>query len=203
MLSITKNISKFNFSNRDEIKYIVIHDTGNNTDSAEANANYFCSADRQASAHYFVDDDSIIQVVEDVNAAWHCGDGAGKYGITNRNSLGIEMCRVNNDITPATEVNTIELIKYLMKKYNLPINNVVRHYDASGKNCPSAFSNNNWERWNTFKAKLIPDESMNTWATKGYKFVTENKISDGKRPKDNVTREEVWTMLHNFYKMKS
>lgn len=202
MLSITKNISKFNFSSRDEIKYIVIHDTGNDTDSAEANANYFCSADRQASAHYFVDDDSIVQVVEDANAAWHCGDGAGKYGITNRNSLGIEMCRVNNDVTPVTEANTIELIKYLMKKYNVPINNVVRHHDASGKNCPSAFSNNNWERWNTFKARLVT-ESINTWATKGYKFVTENKISDGKRPKDNVTREELWTMLHNFSKMKT
>lgn len=205
MLNITKSISKFNFSSGNDIKYIVIHDTGNNTDSAEANANYFGSADRQASAHYFVDNDSIVQVVEDVNSAWHCGDGAGKYGITNRNSLGVEMCRVNNDITPETESNTVDLVKYLMKKYNVSINNVVRHYDASRKNCPAAFSNNNWERWTAFKTKLVLDESINVsaWAKEGYKFVTENKISDGKRPKDNVTREEMWTMLHNFYKMKT
>lgn len=154
MLGITRKISNFNHSDGNDIKYIVIHDTGNTTDSAEGNANYFGGGDRQASAHYFVDDDSIVQVVEDVNAAWHCGDGHDKYGIGNHNSLGIEMCRVNGTVTPTTEVNTIELVKYLMKKYGVSINNVVRHYDASRKNCPSSFADNNWARWTAFKAKL-------------------------------------------------
>ena len=42
-----------------------------------------------------------------------------------------------------------------MKKYNIPVERVVRHYDASRKNCPSSFSANNWDRWNKFKAKLV------------------------------------------------
>ena len=153
-MNITRQISKFNFSEGNNVQYIVIHDTGNTTDSAKANANYF-QVDRKASAHYFVDDNSIFQVVEETNGAWHCGDGSGKYGINNKNSIGIEMCRANNTVTATTEANTIELVKSLMKKYNVPAERVVRHYDASRKNCPSSFSANNWDRWNKLKAKLV------------------------------------------------
>ena len=45
----------------------------------------------------FVDDSNIIQTVDYTkNYSWHCGDGEGKYGITNKNSIGIEIC-VNSD----------------------------------------------------------------------------------------------------------
>lgn len=154
MLPITKQLSKYNHSIGNNIEYIVIHDTGNSTDSAQSNANYFCECDRSASAHYFVDDSSIFQVVEDINSAWHCGDGHGAYGITNYNSIGIEQCRINNDVSSATENNTIELTKMLMARYSIPIEKIVRHYDASRKNCPSSFSSNNWNRWFNFKKRL-------------------------------------------------
>jgi N-acetylmuramoyl-L-alanine amidase len=137
-------------------EYIVIHDTGNATDSDEGNANFFCTGSRGASAHYFVDNDSITQVVDDNDCSWHCGDGHGAYGITNTNSIGIEMCRVNYKVTSITEDNTIELVKFLMAKYNVPIEKVVRHYDASRKNCPSSLSADNWARWWAFKEKLKP-----------------------------------------------
>jgi N-acetylmuramoyl-L-alanine amidase CwlA len=147
-------------------EYIVMHDTGNTTDSDEGNANYFCTGSRDASAHYFVDDDSITQVVLDDDCSWHCGDGGGAYGITNRNSIGIEMCRVNNSVTATTEVNAIELVKYLMAKYNIPVERVVRHYDASRKICPASFSANGWSRWYAFKAKLTqPSQSVPTSGT--------------------------------------
>lgn len=157
MLPITKKITKYNHredNTTHDIQFIVIHDTGNQNDTDEGNANYFSQDGRNASAHYFVDDNSITQVVEDKDVAWHVGDGAGKYGITNKNSIGIEMCRVNETVTALTEANTIGLVKTLMQKYNVNVNNVVRHYDASRKNCPSSFSANNWERWTSFKAKL-------------------------------------------------
>lgn len=135
-------------------EYIVVHDTGNRTDSDEGNANYFCTGKRNASAHYFVDDDSITQVVLDDDCSFHCGDGNGKYGITNKNSIGIELCRVNNNTTEITKNNAIDLIRMLMNKYNIPIEKVVRHYDASRKMCPSSMSANNWAKWYEFKAKL-------------------------------------------------
>lgn len=155
MLSITTKISKYNYSEGNNIKFIVIHSTGNGTDTASANANYFNGGDRQASAHYFVDNNSIYQVVEDSKAAWHCGDGRGAYGITNHNSIGIEMCETGGTIADATEKNTIELVQCLMNKYGVSASNVVRHYDASRKCCPSPWSSNNWSKWNEFKNKLL------------------------------------------------
>lgn len=135
-------------------EYIVIHDTGNPTDSDEGNAAYFCTRSVGASAHFFVDDNSITQIVREEDCSWHCGDGRGQYGITNVNSIGIEMCRVNNRVTATTQANTIELIKHLMTKYSVPSSKVVRHYDASRKLCPSSLSANNWAAWWAFKAKL-------------------------------------------------
>jgi len=155
MLPINQKISKYNHTPKgNAIKYIVIHDTGNINDSDEGNANYFAQDGRKASAHYFVDDNSITQVVNDIDCAWHVGDGKGMFGITNRNSLGIETCRKNNVVTALTEKNTLELVQFLMKKYKVPASNVVRHYDASRKNCPSSFSKNDWARWKEFKIKL-------------------------------------------------
>lgn len=83
-------------------------------------------------------------------------DGQNKYGIGNGNSISIEICinkDSNNDIAVA---NAIELTKYLMKQYNINIDKVVRHYDASRKNCPQSFNNNgDWSKWTWFKNQLI------------------------------------------------
>ena len=160
MLSITRKISPYNHSAGNNIKFIVIHDTGNYKDTALANANYFNSGDRQASAHYFVDDTSIYQVVEENQAAWHCGDGHGVYGISNHNSIGIEMCNSGGYISDTTINNTLELVRSLTSKYGVSINNVVRHYDASRKDCPHNMSANNWAKWNDFKARLAKGDNF-------------------------------------------
>ncbi|MDU2591727.1 MAG: peptidoglycan recognition family protein [Paeniclostridium sordellii] len=155
MLNIKRKISPYNHYEGNNPQYIVIHYTGNIGDTAKNNADYFFGGNRNASAHYFVDNDEIYQVVEDYNGAWHCGDGNNRYGINNKNSIAIEMCGTNNGrISEQTVKNTLELTKYLMKKYGIDKDHVVRHYDASRKNCPSAFSSNNWARWWNFKDRL-------------------------------------------------
>lgn len=143
-----------------ENKYIVIHYVGS-VSSAKANADYFHSVNRQASAHYFVDDNDIYRIVKESDSAWHCGT-KGKYynDCRNSNSIGIEMCCFNNngtlDISEKTIANTIELTKEIMSKYNIPVENVVRHYDVTHKCCPAPFVNNP-NRWDNFKAKLVQD----------------------------------------------
>lgn len=154
MLPINKKISDYNYFNTNNVRYIVIHDVGT-TSTAKNNADYFAGGQRGASAHYFVDDASIWQSVEDYHGAWHCGDGQGAYGIHNQNSIGIEMCLSSGAVTAQTEQNTLELVRYLMQKYNVPVNCVVRHYDASRKNCPAQFNlDGKWTRWTAFKTKL-------------------------------------------------
>lgn len=163
MLPIQRKISNYNYSSRNSnsIKYIVLHYTGNKGDTAKNNVDYFYGGDRNASAHYFVDDNSIWQSVEESNSAWAVGDGKGSYGITNQNSISIEMC-CNSDckVSEKTEANALELVKSLMDKYNISINNVVRHYDASRKICPN-WSDDNWQRWSNFKSKLAGETVVN------------------------------------------
>lgn len=138
------------------IKYLVIHDTGNTNKGAGALAhrNYVENNARGASAHYFIDDKVIVQYVGDSLSAGSVGDGKGKYGITNANSLSIEMC-INSDADYAkTYKNTVELTKNLMKKFNIPIDRVIRHYDASRKSCPNHMKQNNWSKWWKFKEDI-------------------------------------------------
>lgn len=158
MLSITKQISRYNHTSgrNASIKYIVIHDVGQNNSTAKNNADYFGrNENQQASAHYFVDEKSIYQVVEDADTSWHCGDGRGAYGITNGNSIGIEMIVTNYAISASTINHTIDLVKTLQKKYGIDNAHVVRHYDASRKNCPQYLNKDGkWSGWTAFKAKL-------------------------------------------------
>ena len=165
-IKINEKLIKYNFSSRggEEIKYIVIHDTGNTSKGAGADNHFlfFNGADRQSSAHYFVDDKQILRVVKDSDKSWHCGDGRGLNGITNDNSIGIEMCINSDGDFNKTYLHTLKLTKYLMKKYNIPLENVVRHYDASRKICPNSMSKNNWEKWNKFKEHLKQEDYRNT-----------------------------------------
>ena len=143
-------------------KYIVVHDTGNAGNGANARAHfkYFNGGDRSASADFFVDDTEALQV-NDYNTyyTWHCGDGRGKNGITNSNSVGIEIC-INRDGDYNKAVQRAQaLVVELMQELNIPLSNVVRHYDASGKICPNSMSKNNWQAWNQFKAGLAMDDA--------------------------------------------
>lgn len=146
------------------IKYIVIHYTSNNGDTAENNGKYFQGANRKASAHYFVDSDSIVHSVPDNRIAWSVGGnkynnaGGRLYGIAkNANTLNIELCddTKDNTIYPsnATIENALSLVRELMKKYGISESNVIRHYDVNGKSCPSYWvDNSRWE--NEFHSKI-------------------------------------------------
>ena len=143
MIKINKLLTKYNYTKGrvKPIKYIVLHYTGGNGDTALGNCKYFLGLNRNASAHYFVDDKSIWQSVEDNNTAWSVGAKSYKHKeCRNHNSISIEMCsRIKNGeyyITQDTLRNAIELTKYLAEKYNIPNKNIIRHYDVTGKICP-------------------------------------------------------------------
>lgn len=127
----------------DNIKYIVVHYTANDGDTDENNGKYFHNnANLGASAHYFVDDDSVTQSVPDNYVAWHCGANYYKHAnCRNANSIGVEICDDvrNGTIYPSAKTieKALELVEYLMKKYNVPKANVIRHYDVTGKLCPA------------------------------------------------------------------
>ena len=161
-MEISKKLTKVNFQDKNStkrIKYIVIHYVGA-TGGAKANCDYFYKEYRGVSAHYFVGHKGEIwQCVDDADVAWHCGGKkyTHKY-CRNSNSLGIEMCcrkdsKGNWYFEDATVKSTVELTQYLMKKYNIKIENVIRHYDVTGKRCPEPYVNA--AKWAGFKNMLI------------------------------------------------
>ena len=155
MLKIEKNLTAINRTVKASrnIKYIVVHYTGNVGDTAYNNTKYFKSEYRGSSAHYFVDESSIWQCVEDKDVAWHCG--AKKYyhaECRNANAIGVEMCS-SVSRNSAVEKNTAELVRYLMGKYNIDIDHVIRHYDVTLKDCPKTFLDNSV--WEKFKLQVM------------------------------------------------
>lgn len=158
-----KDISYSGTRDISKIKYIVLHYTGNEKDTAKNNANYFSlngSNTRKAGAMFFVDETNIYQMLKDTQIGNSVGGGTQSshhpyYKIcTNANSISIEMCTSGNyEVSEQTEANALELTKYLMKKYNIDANHVIRHYDVNGKSCPSA-SFRNGDRWPKFISKL-------------------------------------------------
>ena len=142
------------------IKYIVIHYTANNGDTAKNNAEYFANnKNTLASAHYFVDEKNVWQSVKDIDTAWHCGAKTYCHPYCrNENSIGIELCsrkdsKGNYYFKSETVKNAAELTKSLMAKYNIPATNVIRHYDVTGKVCPAPMVNDA-SLWREFKEMI-------------------------------------------------
>lgn len=168
-MTIQKNLTTRNFTNKNDIsriKYIVIHYTGNDGDTAYSNTKYFKTEYRGASAHYFVDETSIWQCVLDEDVAWHCGTTGTYYHpeCRNTNSIGIELCSKKKDgkyyIPEETIERAIELINYLRQLYNIPVENILRHYDITHKNCPAPFVEDKTQ-WDNFLAKIKHDDEKN------------------------------------------
>ena len=163
-IKIEKSLIDINYSKGViiEPKYIVIHDTDNRDVGADAmaNRNYFANHPQaEASAHYIIDEGNIVQALEDNWRGWHVGDGNNKY-INNSTTIGIELCvNEGNDFNKTLE-NGIELTKYLMKKHNIPSENVVMHRDASGKTCSRMMIEDRAELWPYFKEEISKDEDL-------------------------------------------
>lgn len=179
LLSSSKNYTSATRS-VSNIKYIAVHYTGNSTDTAKANCNYFKENYVGASAHYFVDETSIWQSVPDDHTAWSVGKNYGSnnmFGtVTNSNSISIELCSNNRVITSKTQQNAAWLIKELMKKYNIPVSRVVRHYDVCSKLCPGwdGWYGKNAPRWDAFKELLEEPAKTTQTSEKKYYVTTAN-----------------------------
>lgn len=168
MFNIDTSYRARHYGGKNVPKYIVVHYTANDgtTATAKSNANYFAKTDREASAHYIVDEgDTVYCCVPPSNAAWAVGDsGKGRLKgiVTNFNSISVEMVSHSNKdgyyIPSKTVSNAIELIRQLMSEYKIPISNIVRHYDITKKPCPKPYVDEG--KWQGFLNKLKGDDEM-------------------------------------------
>ena len=164
---LANRINYGNKRNTNNIKWLVIHYTANDGDSAKGNGNYFKNNKPNASAHYFVDDDVIVNSVPDDYIAYAVGgkkynnNGGKYYGVcTNTNSLSIELCDTKrngkSDLSSETRKNAIELARHLCKKYKIDKNHIIMHYQVNGKLCPKYFVEDT-KAWKKFKDDIFAE----------------------------------------------
>ena len=162
-INTTKLCNSGNYTKQSvrEVKYIVMHYTGNKADSAKNNAYYFNrSSNIGASAHFFVDASSIWLSVPLNSKAWAVGNDTYVHAdCRNSNSISIEMCTSGNyKIDNKTITNAAYLCAELCKHLNIKSGDVdkyvLRHYDVTHKICPKQMAGENNAEWSNFKKSI-------------------------------------------------
>ena len=137
----------------EEIKGIVIHYTANPGSTAQNNRDYFeglkDSHETKVSSHFVVGiEGEIIQCIPSSEIA---------YASNSRNSdtLSIECCHTDETgkFTEATYTSLVRLTGWLCYRFNLTSQDVIRHYDVTGKICPKYFVDHP-AAWEQFKADV-------------------------------------------------
>lgn len=138
-MQIKKMIAKTHcYLGQNHPAYVVIHETDNWAPGANARAHATAmrNGNLDGTVHYYVDSQECYQTLEHQDGAWAVGDGHGRYGISNLNSINIEIC-VNPESDYYTAVDrAARLAAMLLNQYGWDTSHLKRHYDASRKHCP-------------------------------------------------------------------
>ena len=183
------------------INWICLHFTSGNGDTAQNNADYFArEGGLNASAHYFVDTERIVQSVKDGDTAWHCGrERGGSYynDCRNANSIGIEMCSIIRNgvyvIPEETMKRAAKLTRELMAKYHVPVSRVCRHYDVTHKQCPEPWVRNP-QLWQKFK-NMLTEKEVEDMTEQQARNIAKQEIANAEKAKkiyDTVDAVPAW-----------
>lgn len=158
MPEIRKHLTTINrtIGRSQPIRFIIVHYTYGAVTAAGAalaNCKYFAQAYRGASAHYFIDDGPVIwQSVEDKDTAWSVGAKSYRHKTArNSNTLSIEVC-TKGAFTEAEVANLEWLVKKKMAEHGITAQNVIRHYDVTGKLCPAYYVDGS--RWDALHRRI-------------------------------------------------
>ncbi len=134
----------------EKVNGIVIHYTANPGATAIANRNYFENLKdthtTKASSHFVVGlEGKIVQCIPTAEIAYASND-------RNSDTISIECCYKNEDgsFEQATYDSVIRLTAWLCEKFGLTSEDVIRHYDVTGKLCPLYYVEHE-DAWTQFK----------------------------------------------------
>lgn len=137
-----------------KVKGVVIHYTANPGTSAEANRNYFENLKNQtktsASSHFIIGlEGEILQCIPLDEVAFASNE-------RNEDTISIECCHpdATGKFTQKTYDSLIALSAWLCSKYGLDKNDLLRHYDITGKLCPLYYVKHE-DAWETLKDDII------------------------------------------------
>lgn len=137
----------------DRITGIVMHYTANPGSTAMQNRDYFeglkDSHETEASSHFIVGlSGEIVQCVPTWEIAY-------ASNFRNNDTVSIECCHPDESgvFQEETYRSMVQLVAWLCQKFDLTEQDVIRHYDVTGKNCPKYFVENE-EAWSKFRADV-------------------------------------------------
>ncbi|MDD6992329.1 MAG: N-acetylmuramoyl-L-alanine amidase [Oscillospiraceae bacterium] len=120
----------------EQVRKIAVHYVGNPKSTAKNNRDYFENLkdthERYVSAHFIIGlEGEIIQCIP-LNEWSYCTNQANGY------SISIECCHPDSTgkFNGATEDSLVELCAFLCQKFGLSADDIIRHYDVTGKRCP-------------------------------------------------------------------
>ena len=133
----------------EEVNGIVIHYVANPGSSAKANRNYFNKPDTRVSSHFIVGlDGEIIQCVP-------LYEEAVASNSRNADTISIEVCHPDESgkFSNVTMDSLIRLTSWLADTCRLGRNDIIRHYDVTGKLCPKYYVEHE-DAWESFKWQI-------------------------------------------------
>lgn len=138
----------------EQVNGVVVHYTGNPGTTAAQNRSYFQNlsetGEAYASSHFVVGiEGEIIQCVP-------CNEIAYASNERNSDTISIECCTPDDTgkFTQATYDSLVKLVAWLMGRYELSVDEVIRHYDVTGKECPRYYVKNE-DAWLSFKEAVV------------------------------------------------
>lgn len=179
-----------------------IHNTGNDAPAINERNN-LQNNEGTTSFHSVVDEKEVIRCINFDTGANHAGNYTG-----NMTSLSLEICSgALQKHFKQTWKNAVEVVAKDLTSLGWGVDRLRQHNHWSGKNCPHYIREHGL--WDNFKEdvkermkEMTEEKKQKTDFEEARKWVMENRISDGSRPKDPVTREELWAMLYRLEKRK-
>lgn len=137
----------------EQINGIVIHYTANPGSTAQNNRDYFNSLqytqDNEVSSNFVIGlDGEIVQCIP----TWEMAYASNERNV---DTISIECCHPDEsgEFTYETYASAVQLSAWLCLKYDLTAEDVIRHYDVTGKNCPKYYVENE-EEWELFRENV-------------------------------------------------
>jgi len=114
------------------VRDIAVHYVGNPGTSAQANRNYFNNPDSEVSSHF------VIGLEGEIILCVPLDEKSSATNHRNKDTISIEVCHPDETgkFNDQTYASLIRLLTWLCEKYGLSEENVIRHYDVTGKSCP-------------------------------------------------------------------
>ena len=128
---------------------VVVHYVGNPGTTAEQNRSYFKNLaqthETYASSHFLIGMDGTVILCVPLDEIAYCSNQR------NEDTISIECCHPDEtgEFTPETLESLTSLLRWLSETFEIEREQVIRHYDVTGKICPKYFVDHP-EEWETY-----------------------------------------------------